>query len=48
MDKGAKEDLPLVEFRALANQANGMVMTLPEAKAVGVRLAAYVDKLVKR
>jgi hypothetical protein len=48
MDKGAKGDLPLVEFRALVNQAESMSMTVPEAKAVGVRLAAYVDELVKR
>ena len=48
MDTGAKEQLPLVEFRALVNQANNTSMTLPEAKAVGVRLAAYVDQLVKR
>jgi hypothetical protein len=48
MDKGATEDLPLVEFRALVDSAQRGVMTVPQAKVVGVRLAAYVDKMVNR
>jgi hypothetical protein len=48
MDKQGNEDLPLVEFRALVDQAQSLEMTVAEAKAVGLRLAAYVAKLTAR
>lgn len=48
MDTGEKDEkLPLVEFRALANGLS-LDMTVPEAKAVGLRLAAHVAKLTQR
>jgi hypothetical protein len=48
MDTGEKgEPLPLVEFRALA-RGDSLRMTVPQAKEIGLRLAAYVDQLAKR
>ena len=48
MDKNKDEDLPLVEFRALVDDLGEMFMTVKQAKKVGLKLAAYVDKMVNR
>jgi hypothetical protein len=45
MDTRGTERLPLVEFRALVLDTLKRDMTIPEAKAVGLRLAAYIDRL---
>ena len=48
MDSDKGEDLPLVEFRALVDDLGQGFMTVPQAKKVGLKLAAYVDKMVNR
>jgi hypothetical protein len=40
--------LPLVEFRALIDDLGQAFMTVPQAKQVGLKLAAYVDAMANR
>jgi hypothetical protein len=46
MDAHGDDPLPLVEFRALVLDNLNRDMTIPEAKAVAVRLANYVKRIV--
>jgi hypothetical protein len=46
MDTRGTAKLPLVEFRSLVRDDLQRAMTVPEAKQVGVRLAAYIKTLL--
>jgi len=48
MDTRDGESLPLVEFRSLVRDLEHNEMSVTEAKAMGLKLAAYVDRLARR
>jgi hypothetical protein len=48
MDDRDGEKLPLVEFRALVLASQNTAMTVEQARDVGLKLAAYVNRLASR